>query len=132
MIRILISALLIALVHEMAYADEEVEEIMRKKLWSSGKLQIGGDGKLPDSVTEWLSKRSQAMNLVALDPSVAPWLAFPSYSRYSLGWRMGPGEDHMGKFKVWFANLNEDQRGEFMHRYPEPADWRGFLETLLE
>lgn len=27
-----------------------------------------------------------------------PWLAYPEIERYSIGWRMGYGEDYIGRF----------------------------------
>ena len=39
-----------------------------------------------------------------------PWLAYPEYERYSLGWRMGSGEDYLDRFVSWFEALGEKER----------------------
>ncbi|MFR3181913.1 hypothetical protein [Dysosmobacter welbionis] len=30
-----------------------------------------------------------------------PWMAFPEIERYSIGWRMGYGEDYIDRFDDW-------------------------------
>ena len=54
------------------------------------------------------------------------WIKFPHISAFSIGWRMGYGEDYKVKFNDWFKALSEDKRREYMRLFPEPATWRGY------
>ena len=54
------------------------------------------------------------------------WLAFPEIPRYSIGWRMGAGEDYVMAFGNWWEKLSLKAQQEYQQRYPEPADWHGW------
>ena len=61
-----------------------------------------------------------------------PWQAYPTYSRYSLGWRMGVGEDYWVQFWDWFScALSDEQRAAFIADYPEPDGWEGCYQRML-
>jgi len=55
-----------------------------------------------------------------------PWVEYPEYPRYSLGWRMGDGEDYIYRWGEWFATLSDSEVDAYALLYPEPLDWRGF------
>ena len=57
-----------------------------------------------------------------------PWLAYPGYERYSLGWRMGSGEDYLDRFVSWFEALGEKEREAYRARFPEPFTWAGWWD----
>ena len=38
------------------------------------------------------------------DPMPPPWLKYPDIGRYSIGWRMGYGEDYIGTWGPWFED----------------------------
>ena len=54
------------------------------------------------------------------------WIFLPGIPRYSLGWRMGQGEDYKREWWPWFRSLNNEQRELYINKYPEPPEWRGF------
>jgi hypothetical protein len=54
------------------------------------------------------------------------WIKYSYLSRYSIGWRMGYGEDYSIKFSSWFDELSEDQREAYIKKYPEPIEWTGW------
>ena len=54
------------------------------------------------------------------------WLAFPEIPRYSIGWRMGVGEDYAMEFGEWWETLSAEAQQAYQQRYPEPAGWRGW------
>lgn len=56
------------------------------------------------------------------------WMEYPEYERYSLGWRMGAGEDYAGSFWGWFEALPESDKKEYMELFPEPITWKGFWD----
>ena len=44
------------------------------------------------------------------------WLAFPGYSSWTIGWRMGAGEDYC---------MNQPYQGDLFRKlFPEPANWK--------
>ena len=38
-----------------------------------------------------------------------PWLAYPEIERYSIGWRMGYGEDYIGRFFSWLEDISSEE-----------------------
>ncbi|MCI8372140.1 MAG: NADAR family protein [Lachnospiraceae bacterium] len=57
-----------------------------------------------------------------------PWLACPEIERYSIGWRMGYGEDYLSRFSKWLAELSQEERMEYQNLFPEPVTWSGWWE----
>ena len=55
-----------------------------------------------------------------------PWLAYPEIERYSIGWRMGYGEDYLYKFSDWFYSLPEEEQIKYRDMFPEPVTWAGW------
>lgn len=57
-----------------------------------------------------------------------PWLAFPEIERYSIGWRMGYGEDYIYRFGDWLDTLSPEEREEYRSLFPEPITWKGWWD----
>ena len=57
-----------------------------------------------------------------------PWEALPDIPRYSIGWRMGGGEDYWLAFHEWFRVQGPEKRKHYIAIYPEPDAWSGFYE----
>ena len=57
-----------------------------------------------------------------------PWLAFPEIERYSIGWRMGYGEDYIYRFGDWLDTLSPEERKEYRSLFPEPITWKGWWD----
>lgn len=57
------------------------------------------------------------------------WLAYPAIERYSIGWRMGSGEDYRYKFWDWMETLSKEEQEKYRGLFPEPATWRGWWEN---
>ena len=57
-----------------------------------------------------------------------PWLAFPDRERYSIGWRMGYGEDYIYRFGDWLDTLSPEERKEYRSLFPEPITWKGWWD----
>lgn len=55
-----------------------------------------------------------------------PWIAFPEIERYSIGWRMGYGEDYMDQWSTWFQGLTKEEQDAYQKLFPEPATWKGY------
>lgn len=68
------------------------------------------------------------MNLATQSYMPPPWLAYPEYERYSLGWRMGSGEDYLDRFVSWFEAIGEKEREIYRARFPEPFTWAGWWD----
>ena len=60
-----------------------------------------------------------------------PWIKFSQISPFSIGWRMGAGEDYKFKFKGWLKTLSQDERSEYQQLFSEPATWRGYWDETL-
>ena len=65
-------------------------------------------------------------------PMVAPWKEFPDLDRYSIGWRMGSGEDYKNHFEKWFIGLSDNDRDNYLRHNIEPDQWVGYFEWLIK
>ena len=57
-----------------------------------------------------------------------PWLAFREIERYSIGWRMGYGEDYIYRFFDWLDTLSSEKQAEYRSLFPEPITWKGWWD----
>lgn len=57
------------------------------------------------------------------------WIKYPNIPRYSIGWRMGYGEDYACNFSVWFGKLTDSQKLEYIKMFPEPKRWVGYWDV---
>ena len=58
------------------------------------------------------------------DKWMAPeWLACPEIPQYSIGWRMGYGEDYGCKLEDWLQTLSDKEREEYDRLFPRPVFW---------
>ena len=57
-----------------------------------------------------------------------PWIAYPKIQRYSIGWRMGYGEDYICRWGSWFDALTEEEQKTYQELFPEPLTWKGYWE----
>ena len=60
-----------------------------------------------------------------------PWIKFPQIDPFSIGWRMGCGEDYKFKFNEWFKTLSQDEQRQYQQLFTEPATWRGYWDERL-
>ena len=63
-----------------------------------------------------------------------PWAKFPQYERYTIGWRMGSGEDWMGLWHVFLEGLpaKGETRLAYLRRHPPaPFTWAGLVSDVL-
>jgi hypothetical protein len=63
-----------------------------------------------------------------------PWERFPTYERYTIGWRMGAGEDWMGLWSVFLEELPADResRVAYLKRHaPAPVCWADSVYGVL-
>jgi hypothetical protein len=58
------------------------------------------------------------------------WLAYPDIPRYSIGWRMGRGEDHYNAVSKMFSGLDEEEQAAYRQCYPEPPEWAGWYDQV--
>ena len=58
-----------------------------------------------------------------------PWLAHREIERYSIGWRMGYGEDYIYRFGHWLDTLSQEERAEYRALFPEPVTWKGWWDN---
>ena len=56
-----------------------------------------------------------------------PWLAHREIERYSIGWRMGYGEDYIVRFGDWLDTLSSDERDRIPHPLPRAGDLEGLV-----
>ncbi len=62
-------------------------------------------------------------------PMLPLWLAYPGVGRYSIGWRMGYGEDYKYKLFDWLKTLTAEERRTYQKMFPAPVGWRGWYQN---
>jgi hypothetical protein len=63
-----------------------------------------------------------------------PWEKYPTYERYTIGWRMGAGEDYLYQWGKAVKSMPEDYetRLRFLQGYrPAPLTWIDFVFNVL-
>lgn len=55
-----------------------------------------------------------------------PWKKYPKIKRFSIGWRMGDGEDYLGDWGEWYIKLEKQEKEDYRKKYPLPFMWWGF------
>ncbi|MEM8789813.1 MAG: hypothetical protein AAGE76_16285 [Pseudomonadota bacterium] len=88
------------------------------------------DGSMSSELKEFLKSAAAEMKKNAVEHKQPPWTSFPEYSRYSMGWRMGSGEDYWHAFHSWIRSLESQDAEAFISKYPEPEDWKGFYDII--
>jgi len=63
-------------------------------------------------------------------PFKPPWIEFPNYQQYSMGFRMGPGEDYDHQFQNWYNGTTNAEIVAFKKKYPEPDHYPGYYDRL--
>lgn len=63
-----------------------------------------------------------------------PWEMFPTYERYTIGWRMGDGETWLGLWQVFLEGLDPafEVRLAYLRRHPPaPITWANSVHDVL-
>ncbi|MFT0211512.1 NADAR family protein [Pseudomonas sp. F1_0610] len=60
------------------------------------------------------------------NPMPPLWLRLPGLSRFSIGWRMGYGEDYRYQWGDWYMSLSKEDQQQYQIVFPEPAMWAGY------
>jgi hypothetical protein len=63
-----------------------------------------------------------------------PWEQFPNYERYTIGWRMGAGEDYLSYWHVFLDTLAPafEVRLAYLRRHPPaPVNWADHVYAVL-
>ena len=62
----------------------------------------------------------------------APWEVYPEIPCGSIHWRMGAGEDVMGKWGTKFRALKHEQRLAYREMHVVPPAWDRWLDNLIK
>src|SRR5579871_6192954 len=63
-----------------------------------------------------------------------PWERFPTYERYTIGWRMGTGEGWLDMWRVFLDDLDPalEVRLAYLKRHPPaPVTWASWVYAIL-
>ncbi len=77
-------------------------------------------------------ERQRIERLRATTEMQPPWEMFPDIPRYSIGWRMGAGEDCWHDWRTWFRGLSVEGREHYRRIHPEPKTWEGVYDSLFK
>lgn len=108
---------------------EIIEHTANDSYWADGGDGHGRNmlGKILMEVRADLT-RSGAFDELAenLPP---PWIKHPEIDRYSIGWRMGYGEDYLCNWGPWYGGLSSAGKKRYQAMYPLPQGWEGYWEA---
>ena len=51
------------------------------------------------------------------------WIKYPELSEFTMGWRMGYGEEYRYHFWDWYDTLTSKQQQEYQKLFPYPVFW---------
>lgn len=60
------------------------------------------------------------------NPMPPIWIMYPHISQFSIGWRMGYGEDYKYKLFDWKESLTDSERKQYEEMFPAPKTWREY------
>lgn len=63
-----------------------------------------------------------------MSPMLPLWLKHPDIPAYSIGWRMGHGEDYRFAWAEWYNALSDEEQRRYQALYPAPEEWEGFYD----
>ncbi len=58
-----------------------------------------------------------------------PWIVFPHIPWLSGNWKSGPNAFYFWRWSLWFRALDENQKNDYLARFPEPAGWVGLSDS---
>ncbi|EMS72087.1 NADAR family protein [Ruminiclostridium cellobioparum] len=62
------------------------------------------------------------------NPMAPLWFMYPHIGRYSIGWRMGYGENFAYEFGNWYSSLSKEEQKQYQDMFPTPVGWHGWYE----
>ena len=94
---------------------------LQTKVWKNG-MYFGGMNEEQHSIAAKKFFESIPMSEPHRygPPFEPPWLVFPDYEKYSMGFRMGSGEDYAHQLSDWYNSASAEEIISFKHKYPEP------------
>ena len=84
----------------------------------SGFAYIEATSDIP-TIFDFRPKRSDLLMLPL-------WVAYPTYSAATIGWRMGGGEDYRYAWWKWYDQQPATTRAEYQRLFPVPIDERSW------
>lgn len=118
-------------VRELLFSTKDcqiVEHTTNDSYWGDGGNGLGKNmlGIILMEIRDELLKDGNYDELKAsLNP---PWIEHPEIERYSIGWRMGYGEDYICKWGSWYSGLSEEGKVKYHAMFPPPEEWEGYWE----
>lgn len=111
------------------FQDDHYKEVEKGQLFQimEGSHKVG-EGKV---VLIECREQTQNSNMLLHSRKLMPppWLAYPEIERYSIGWRMGCGEDYIDRFSDWLGALSQEEKTEYQILFPEPVTWKGWWDN---
>lgn len=67
------------------------------------------------------------------DPPRPPWVRYPDIPRFSIGWRMGAGEEYGCVLRLWKEGRSRDELLDYLRRFaPIPVSWGTWAAGFVE
>ena len=111
----------------LRYAPFRLNQFLQTKVWKKG-MYFGGMSREQHSIAANKFFGSLPISKCPKygPPFEPPWLMFPDYEMYSMGFRMGSGEDYNTQFSNWYNNAKDEEINNFKQDYPEIEKYSGY------
>ncbi len=76
-----------------------------------------------------VEKISEVLQLDDIGKPIPPWRAHPNIPRFSIGWRMGVGEEYLAEWTAWFSKQNETEKTTYVRTNQAPFRWWGIYDA---
>jgi len=70
------------------------------------------------------------MNTQTLDKMTPPWEKYPECKCFSIGWRMGRGEDYMDEWRDYINAMTQIETDEYFSSLSIPEEWERFVDQF--
>ncbi len=86
------------------------------------------DPEILSSILKEVEQRKRAIKEGKIKP---PWIEYPDYEPYCLGWRMGSGEDYIDDWYGFIKNLDRNKLKKYFDKYNIPKEWKPRLKKYI-
>ena len=115
----------------LRYAPFRLNMFLQTKVWKKGMYFEGMSEEQRSIAAKNFFESFPMPNCPKYGPPFEPpWLVFPDYEMYSMGFRMGSGEDYMVQLCKWYKSAHIEEIENFKKTYPEIETDSGYYTKL--
>ena len=108
-----------------------VNLFLQLNVWKKGIYFVGlNDDQRTIASKKYFEKNPPPKPVRYGPPFRPPWIEFPDYSQFSMGFRMGAGEDYYLQLHEWYCVSAVSEIEKFQSDYPPPEHYSEFYNNF--